>query len=115
MPAAWRVTVYDFGRSLILSPKPVFFITNKTVEATARRLVRFLVYRNPIALPRIFCPHCADEPPGSRIDARKEIPRESKTATDAEVRAMEVRFVRETGANDPAIGYNMMPRDWHSR
>ena len=28
---------------------------------------------------------------------------------------MEVRFVRETGANDPAIGYNVMPRDWHGR
>jgi hypothetical protein len=39
---------------LTLSPKPVFFITNKTAETTARRLVRFAVHRNPIALPRIF-------------------------------------------------------------
>jgi hypothetical protein len=39
---------------LTLSPKPVFFITNKTAETTVRRLVRFLVHRNPIALPRIF-------------------------------------------------------------
>jgi acyl-CoA reductase-like NAD-dependent aldehyde dehydrogenase len=39
---------------LTLSPKPVFFTTNKTAETTARRLVRFLVHRNPIALPRIF-------------------------------------------------------------
>jgi hypothetical protein len=37
-----------------LSPKPVFFITNKTAEATARRLVGFLGHRNPFALPRIF-------------------------------------------------------------
>jgi hypothetical protein len=37
-----------------LSPKPVFFITNKTAETTVRRLVRFLVHRNPVALPRIF-------------------------------------------------------------
>jgi hypothetical protein len=39
---------------LTLSPKPVFFITNKTAETTVRRLVRFAVHRNPIALPRIF-------------------------------------------------------------
>ena len=43
-----------FNGELTLSPKPVFFITNKTAETTVRRLVRFLVHRNPIALPRIF-------------------------------------------------------------
>jgi hypothetical protein len=43
-----------FSGELTLSPKPVFFITNKTAETTVRRLVRFLVHRNPIALPRIF-------------------------------------------------------------
>jgi hypothetical protein len=43
-----------FKRELTLSPKPVFFITNKTAETTNRRLARFLVHRNPIALPRIF-------------------------------------------------------------
>ena len=43
-----------FNGELTLSPKPVFFITNKTAETTARRLVRFLVHRNLIALPRIF-------------------------------------------------------------
>jgi hypothetical protein len=43
-----------FNGELTLSPKPVFFITNKTAETTARRLVRFLIRRNPIALPRIF-------------------------------------------------------------
>lgn len=49
------------------------------------------------------------------LTLRKEILWESKTATDAEVRAMEVKFIRETGANDPAIGYNVTPRDWHGR
>jgi hypothetical protein len=44
----------SFNGELTLSPKPVFFITNKTAETTIRRLVRFLVHRNPIALPRIF-------------------------------------------------------------
>jgi hypothetical protein len=43
-----------FNGELTLSPKPVFFITNKTAETTVRRLVGFLVHRNPIALPRIF-------------------------------------------------------------
>lgn len=42
--------------------------------------------------------------------ARKEILWESETATDAEVRATEVRLIRETGANNPAIGYNLTPR-----
>jgi hypothetical protein len=43
-----------FKGELTLSPKPVFFITNKTAETTTRRLVRFLVDRDPIALPAIF-------------------------------------------------------------
>jgi hypothetical protein len=44
------------------------------------------------------------------LTVRKEILWESETATDAEVRAMERRFIRETGANNPAIGYNLTPR-----
>jgi hypothetical protein len=40
----------------------------------------------------------------------KEVLWESETATDAEVRAMEMKLIRETGANDPAIGYNKLPR-----
>lgn len=47
------------------------------------------------------------------LTLRKEILWESETATDPEVRAMEFRFIRETGANDPAIGYNRSPR-WPS-
>jgi acyl-CoA reductase-like NAD-dependent aldehyde dehydrogenase len=37
-----------------LSPKPVFFTTNKTAQTTIRRLAKFLVTGNPIALPGIF-------------------------------------------------------------
>ena len=43
------------------------------------------------------------------LTLRKEILWESDTASDAEVRAMEVRLIRETGANNPAIGYNVLP------
>ena len=39
---------------LTLSPKPVYFTTNKTNQTTIRRLVKFLVNGNPIALPGIF-------------------------------------------------------------
>jgi hypothetical protein len=44
------------------------------------------------------------------LTLRKEILWESVTATDAEVRAMEVRLIRENRSNDPAIGYNRSPR-----
>ena len=48
------------------------------------------------------------------LTLRKEILWESETATDGEVRAMEERLIRETGANNPAIGYNIWPR-WTRR
>lgn len=44
------------------------------------------------------------------VTLRKEILWESETATDAEVRAMEIKLIRETRANDPAVGYNLVPR-----
>jgi hypothetical protein len=44
------------------------------------------------------------------LTLRKEILWESGTATDAEVRAMEKQKILEMGANDPAIGYNRLPR-----
>jgi hypothetical protein len=44
------------------------------------------------------------------LTLRKEILWESETASDAEVRAKEIEMIRETGANDPAIGYNTSPR-----
>lgn len=54
----------------------------------------------------------AAENEAHRLDfkVRKEILWESETASDAEVRAMEIKLIRETGANDPEIGYNKAPR-----
>lgn len=48
----------------------------------------------------------------ARLDftVRKQILWESEAATDTEARAMEIRFILETRANDPAIGYNRTPR-----
>ena len=43
------------------------------------------------------------------LTVRKEILWESETATDAEVRAMEIKLILETGANNPEIGYNLTP------
>jgi len=37
-----------------MSPKPIFFVTNKTAETTVRRLVKFLVDGTPTKLPGIF-------------------------------------------------------------
>jgi hypothetical protein len=47
-----------------------------------------------------------------RLDftVRKEILWESDTATDAEVRAKEIEFIRLANANNPQIGYNQTPR-----
>ena len=42
--------------------------------------------------------------------ARKEILWESETATKAETLTMESKLIRETGANNPEIGYNLTPR-----
>jgi hypothetical protein len=39
---------------LTMSPKPIFFVTNKTAETTIRRLVTFLVDGKRTALPGIF-------------------------------------------------------------
>jgi acyl-CoA reductase-like NAD-dependent aldehyde dehydrogenase len=43
-----------FGGELTLSPKPVFFITNRTALTTIRRLAKFAAHRNPAALPGIL-------------------------------------------------------------
>src|SRR5246127_2607025 len=39
---------------LTMSPKPVLWITNKTAQTTIRRLAKFQVDGNPLALPGIF-------------------------------------------------------------
>ncbi len=44
------------------------------------------------------------------LTLRKEILWESETASDAEVRPMEMKLFRENGANDPAVGYNVLPQ-----
>jgi hypothetical protein len=61
-------------------------------------------FGSPIATGRIAADLAAH-----RLDltARKQILWESDTATDAEVRAMEAKLIRECGANDPAVGYNL--------
>jgi len=41
---------------------------------------------------------------------RREILWESETASDAEVRAKEVEFIRAFRSNDPAVGYNRWPK-----
>lgn len=44
------------------------------------------------------------------LTARKQILWESETATDAEVRAMETKLIREHRSNDPEVGYNLTPK-----
>jgi hypothetical protein len=50
------------------------------------------------------------EPHRFELTLRKEILWESETATDAEVRAKEIELIRATGANNPELGYNVVPR-----
>ena len=42
-----------FHGEFTLSPKPVYFTTNKTAQTTIRRLIKFFVNGNPIALPGV--------------------------------------------------------------
>ncbi|MCX5659485.1 MAG: GIY-YIG nuclease family protein [Planctomycetota bacterium] len=41
---------------------------------------------------------------------RREVLWESESATDEDVNAKEVEFIRALKSNDPAIGYNRWPR-----
>ena len=41
---------------------------------------------------------------------RKEVLWQSDTATDQEVNAKEVEFIRSFRSNDPAVGYNRWPK-----
>ena len=50
------------------------------------------------------------DPHRLELTLRKEILWESETATDAEVRATEMKPIQENGAQDPAVGYNLTPR-----
>jgi hypothetical protein len=51
--------------------------------------------------------------PGSRAAGLAMVLWESDTATDAEVRALEVKLIREHCSNDPAVGYNLTPKYLH--
>lgn len=53
-----------------------------------------------------------DSGPQQQLDftLRKEILWLSETATDAEVGAKEVEFIRQYRSNNPAIGYDRRPR-----
>lgn len=44
-----------------------------------------------------------------RMTVTREILWESETASDAEVRRVEMQCIRLLGGNDPAIGYNRTP------
>ncbi len=44
------------------------------------------------------------------LTVSKEILWESDTATDNEVREKERHYIRLLGANDPTVGYNLVPR-----
>ena len=68
-----------------------------------------LYFGSPSAHEQIAADHELDTQ-RLELTLRKEILWESATATDAEVRAMEVRLIRENRSNDPAIGYNRSPR-----
>ena len=51
-------------------------------------------------------------PPEERrsYSVHKEILWESETASDSELAAREIEFIREYRANDPEVGYNRWPR-----
>lgn len=51
----------------------------------------------------------ADREQRRRMTITREILWESATASNAEVRRLEMQFIRSLGGNNPAIGYNRMP------
>lgn len=53
-------------------------------------------------------PGCHDQQ-RREVTVRKEILWESDTATNQEVNAKEIEFIRLLRSNDPAIGYNRRP------
>lgn len=50
------------------------------------------------------------DPNRLELTLRKEVRWESETEPDSVVRAKEMQLIRETGANNPAIGYNLIPK-----
>jgi hypothetical protein len=68
-----------------------------------------LYFGSPSAAEQIASDHNLDRG-DLTFTIRKEILWESESATDSEVRAIESRLIRETGANNPDVGYNRTPR-----
>ena len=68
-----------------------------------------LYFGSPSAAEQIASDHSLDRE-DLTFTIRKEILWESESAADTEVRAMETKPIRDTGANNPEIGYNKTPR-----
>ncbi len=68
-----------------------------------------LYFGSPSAAEQIASDHSLDRE-DLTFTIRKEILWESESAADTEVRAMETKLIRDTGANNPEIGYNKTPR-----
>lgn len=68
-----------------------------------------LYFGSPSAAEEIASDHSLDRE-DLTFTIRKEILWESESAADTEVRAMETKLIRDTGANNPEIGYNKTPR-----
>lgn len=68
-----------------------------------------LYFGSPSAAEQIASDHSLDRE-DLTFTIRKEILWESESAADTEVRAMETKLIRDTGANNPDIGYNRTPR-----
>ena len=101
------------GDSPVMRPKQVYKITypnGKIYVGSDLIGVGTLTYfgsPSPAAKARIVA-----ENEAHRLDftVRKEILWESETATKRETLDKEIEFILRTGANDPAIGYNLTPR-----
>lgn len=71
------------------------------------------VPRYPLPCERVITRqgnHVRIEIPHLKLLIHKDILWESATATDTEVRRLEMMFIRETGANNPNWGYNRSPK-----
>jgi hypothetical protein len=68
-----------------------------------------LYFGSPSAAEQIASDHSLDRE-DLTFTIRKEILWESESAADTEVRAMETKLIRDTGANNPEIGYSKTPR-----
>jgi hypothetical protein len=91
--------------------KQVYKITypNKKIYVGMDLTGSVLYFGSPTAAEQIASDHGLDRE-DLTFTIRKEILWQSESATDTEVRAMETKLIRDTGANNPEIGYNKTPR-----